>query len=141
LHSLFDISKSVSHIHKQLLSWKSRSICSIIWILVKFWYAISTTKVIMFLAKQNIQWWDEWLILFTKILAMKKRTSHSSHHWIFCLIRNMMTFLVYFAYQNFTRINMWHIILQMLLLFQDHKSFISSLNVLFSKEHDDFCSW
>ena len=29
----------------------------------------------------------------------------------------------------------------MLLLFQDHKSFISSLNVLFSKDHDDFCSW
>jgi hypothetical protein len=43
-------SQNVSHIYKQLLCWKSRSTCSIlfcIWILVKFCYSISTRKVII----------------------------------------------------------------------------------------------
>ena len=40
------------------------------------------------------------VILLSEILAMTKRitwlfTCHPSHHWIFCLTRNMMTFLVY----------------------------------------------
>jgi hypothetical protein len=51
---------------KQILSSKRISTCRIIssiWILVKFWYSISTRKVIMFLAKHNIQWWDEWLVI------------------------------------------------------------------------------
>jgi hypothetical protein len=42
LCSLFDSSQNVSHIYKQILSWKSRSTCSIIfciWILVKFCYS------------------------------------------------------------------------------------------------------
>jgi hypothetical protein len=39
----FDSSQNVSHIYKQLLCWKSRSTCSIlfcIWFLVKFCYSI-----------------------------------------------------------------------------------------------------
>jgi hypothetical protein len=39
VYSPFDSSQNVSHIYKQLLCWKSRSACSIvfcIWILVKF---------------------------------------------------------------------------------------------------------
>jgi hypothetical protein len=66
LCSLFDSSQNVSHIYKQLLFWKSRSTCSIIfciWILVKFCYSISTRKVIIFLVNQNIQWWDVWLVI------------------------------------------------------------------------------
>ena len=40
------------------------------------------------------------VILLSEILVMTKRitwlfTSHPSHHWLFCLTRNMMTFLVY----------------------------------------------
>ena len=61
MYSAFDSSQNVSHIYKQLLCWKSRSACSIvfcIWILVKFCYSISTRKVLMFLLKRNIQWWD-----------------------------------------------------------------------------------
>ena len=49
LHSLFDISQSISHIDKQLIFWKSRSTCSIIWILVKFWYTISWLKVLEYM--------------------------------------------------------------------------------------------
>ena len=66
LYSLFDSSQNVSHIYKQILCWKSRSTCSIvfcIWILVKFCYSISTRKVIIFLLNQNIQWWDVWLVI------------------------------------------------------------------------------
>ena len=58
LCSLFDSSQNVSHIYKQLLCWKSRSTCNIlfcIWILVKFCYSISTRKVIIFLVNQNSQ--------------------------------------------------------------------------------------
>ena len=65
LHSLFHSSQNVSHINKQLLCWKSKSTCSVIfskWNIVKFCYSINTRKVIMFLVKQNIQWWDEWLV-------------------------------------------------------------------------------
>lgn len=32
-------------------------------------------------------------------------TIHSCHQWIFCLSRNLMTFLVYIETQNFTRIH------------------------------------
>ena len=66
LYSLFDISQNVNHINKQLLCWKSRSTCTIffsIWILVKFCYSIYTWQVIMFLVKQNIHWWYEWLVI------------------------------------------------------------------------------
>jgi hypothetical protein len=66
LYSLFDSSQNVSHIYKQILCWKSRSTCSIvfcIWILVKFCYSISSRKVIIFLVNQNIQWWDIWLVI------------------------------------------------------------------------------
>ena len=66
MYSLFDSSQNVSHIYKQLLCWKSRSTCSIlfcIWFLVKFCYSISTGKVIIFLVNQNIQWWDVWLVI------------------------------------------------------------------------------
>ena len=64
------------------------------------------------------------VILLTEILAMTKRnswlvTSHSSHHWIFCLTRNMMTFLVYIEYQNFTRIHIEEILLQVVILFEE----------------------
>ena len=51
---------------KKILSSKRISTCSIIsstWILVKFWYSISTRQFIMSLAKHNIQWWDEWLVI------------------------------------------------------------------------------
>ena len=61
LHSLFDSSQNVSHMYTKLLCWKSRSTCSIIfciWILVQFCYSISTRKVIVFLVKHSIQWWD-----------------------------------------------------------------------------------
>jgi hypothetical protein len=49
-------------------------------------------------------------VALPEILAMTKRnswliTSDASHHWIFCLTRNMMTFLVYIGYQNCTRIH------------------------------------
>jgi hypothetical protein len=66
LYSLFDSSQNVSHIYKQLLCWKSRTARSIvfcIWILVKFCYSISSRKVIIFLANQNIQWWVVWLVI------------------------------------------------------------------------------
>jgi hypothetical protein len=66
MYSLFDSSQNVSHIYKQLLCWKSRSTCSIlfcIWFLVKFCYSISTRKVIIFLVNQNIQWWDLWFVI------------------------------------------------------------------------------
>ena len=64
------------------------------------------------------------VILLTEILAMIKGniwliTSHSSLHWIFCLTRNMMTFLVYIEFQNITRIQIEEIILQVLILFEE----------------------
>jgi hypothetical protein len=65
LHSLFQSSQNVSSISKQLLCWKCRSTSSVIfskWILAKFCYLIYTRKVIMFLVKQNNQWWDGWLV-------------------------------------------------------------------------------
>ena len=49
MQSLFDICQSISHIYKQLLSWKSRSTWSIVWILVKFWYTISWLKVLEYM--------------------------------------------------------------------------------------------
>ena len=64
--SQYDSSQTVRPFYKQLLSSKRINTCSIIssiWILVKFWYSISTRKVIIFLAKHNIQWWDEWLVI------------------------------------------------------------------------------
>jgi hypothetical protein len=65
------------------------------------------------------------VILLTEILAMTKRnnwliTSHLSHHWIFSLTSNIMTFLVYIEYQNFTRIHIEKIIIQVLILFQEN---------------------
>jgi hypothetical protein len=60
------------------------------------------------------------VILLTEILAMRKRNVWLiTSHWIFCLAGNQMTFLVYIEYQNFTRIHIEKIILQVLLLFQD----------------------
>jgi hypothetical protein len=66
LCSLFDSSQNVKHIYEKILSSKRISTCSIIssiWILVKFWYSIYRRKVIMFLVKHDIQWWDEWLVI------------------------------------------------------------------------------
>jgi hypothetical protein len=65
------------------------------------------------------------VILLTEILAMTKRnnwliTSHLSHHWIFSLTCNIMTFLVYIEYQNFTRIHIEKIIIHVLILFQEN---------------------
>jgi hypothetical protein len=65
------------------------------------------------------------VILLTEILAMTKRnnwliTSHLSHHWIFSLTCNIMTFLVYIEYQNFTRIHLEKIIIHVLILFQEN---------------------
>ena len=65
------------------------------------------------------------VILLTELLAMTKRnnrliTSHSSHHWIICLTSNIMIFLVYIEYQNFTRIHIEEIILHVLILFQEN---------------------
>jgi hypothetical protein len=64
------------------------------------------------------------VILLTEVVTMTKKniwliTSHSSHHWIFCLARNMITVLVYIEYQNFTRIRIEEIILQVLILFAE----------------------
>jgi hypothetical protein len=64
------------------------------------------------------------VILLTEVLTMTKKniwliTSHSSHHWIFYLARNMITFLVYIEYQNFTRIRIEEIILQVLIFFAE----------------------
>ena len=64
-------------------------------------------------------------ILLTEILAMTKRnnwliTSHLSHHSIFSLTNNIMTFLVYIEYQNFTRIHIETIIILVLILFQEN---------------------
>ena len=74
------------------------------------------------------------VILLTEIQAMIKGniwliTSHSSHHWIFCLTRNMMTFLVYIEYQNFTRIHIEEIILQVLILFEESNCLLKCLTV------------
>ena len=65
------------------------------------------------------------VILLTEILAMTKRnnwliTSHLSHHWIFSLTCNIMTFLVYIEYQNLTRIHLEKIIIHVLILFQEN---------------------
>ena len=80
LHSLFQSSKNVSNIYKQLLCWKSRSTYSVIfsiWIPVKLCYSIYTIKVIIFFAKQNIQWWDEWLVHSQMILFVITSISKS----------------------------------------------------------------
>ena len=70
VYSLFDSSQNVSHMYKQLLSSKRISTCSIIpyiLILVKFWYFFIINEKNhhedRFLAKQNIQWWDEWIMI------------------------------------------------------------------------------
>jgi hypothetical protein len=57
----------------KMFSWKRISNSSIIfsiWILVKFWYSIYTRKVNMLLAKQNIQCWDEWLVIYVHELIV-----------------------------------------------------------------------
>ena len=57
LHPLVDSSQSVSHIYKQLLCWKGRSTCSVIfsiWIRVTFCYSKYTRKDSMCLGKQII---------------------------------------------------------------------------------------
>ena len=69
------------------------------------------------------------LILLIEILVMTKGiiwlfTSHSSHHCIFCLARNM-TFFAYIEYQNFTRIHKEEIILQVLIPFQENTLLLS----------------
>ena len=79
--------------------------------------------VILALMKQLFLLHNALVILLTKILVITKRniwliTNHSSHHWIFSLTRSMMTFLVYIENQNFTRIHIEEIILQILILFQ-----------------------
>ena len=75
------------------------------------------------------------VILLTEILDIAKRniwliTSHSSHHWILCLARNMMTFLVDIEYQNVTRIHIDEIILQVLILFEESSLLINMSNIL-----------
>ena len=47
-------------------------------------------------------------------------TSHSSHHCIFCLRRNMITFSVYIEYQDFTRIHKEEILLQVLIILEEN---------------------
>jgi hypothetical protein len=74
-------------------------------------------------------------IQLTEILTIAKRniwliTSHSSHHWILCLARNMMNCLVDIEYQNFTRIHIEEIILQVLILFEESIFFINMSNIL-----------
>ena len=54
----------------------------------------------------------------------------SSHHWILCLTRSMMTFLLYNEYQNCTRIHIEEIILQVLILFEESIFFINMSNIL-----------
>jgi hypothetical protein len=75
------------------------------------------------------------VILLTEILDIARRniwliTSHSSHHWILCLARNMMTFLVDIEYQNFTRIHIEEIILLVLIIFEESIFFIIMSNIL-----------
>jgi hypothetical protein len=41
----------------------------------------------------------------TKIMVMRKIKWHSCHQWIFRLMRNMMTYLLYIGYQDFTGIH------------------------------------
>jgi hypothetical protein len=79
--------------------------------------------VILALMKKLFLLHNALVILLTKILVITKRniwliTNHSSHHWIFSLTRSMMTFLVYIENQNFTRIHIEEMILQVLILFQ-----------------------
>jgi hypothetical protein len=65
------------------------------------------------------------VILLPEILAMTKRnnwliTSQLSRHSIFSLTSKIMTFLVYIEYQNFTRIHIEKIIIQVLIRFQEN---------------------
>jgi len=60
--------------------------------------------------KQNISFQRTLLIRLPKILVMTKKnmrpiTCHSCHQWVFCLTRNMINYLLYIGYQNFTRIH------------------------------------
>jgi hypothetical protein len=116
LHSLFHSSQIVSNIYKQLLCWKSRSTYSVIfsiWIRVKLCYSIYTTKVIIFFAKQNIQWWDEWLVHSQMILFVITSISKSKIIRALCNgmffhsrpIHPLSTLPV--AYGNFTPIVCW----------------------------------
>ena len=75
------------------------------------------------------------VILLTEILDLAKRniwliTSHSSHHWLVCLARNIMTFLVDIEYQNVTIFHIEEIILQVLILFEESIFFINMSNIL-----------
>jgi hypothetical protein len=75
------------------------------------------------------------VILLTEILDLAKRniwliTSHSSHHWLVCLARNIMTFLVDIEYQNVTIFHIEEILLQVLILFEESIFFINMSNIL-----------
>ena len=76
----------------------------------------------------NLHCTNALVIPLTEILVMTKRNIwliiiHSSHHCIFCLARNLSSWwffsFIMKKYQNFTRIHIYGIILQVLILFEE----------------------